>query len=54
VLLARQVGREAAEEIMTTAEMLRREGRIEGKLEGLRVALGAPPREGSACSMSAA
>ena len=33
-LLARQVGREAAEEIMTTAEMLRREGRREGKAEG--------------------
>ena len=30
-LLARQVGREAAEEIMTTAEMLRREGRSEGR-----------------------
>jgi hypothetical protein len=50
-LLARQVGREAAEEIMTTAEMLRREGerrgeargklegKIEGKLEGKREAL---------------
>jgi hypothetical protein len=33
-LLARQVGREAAEEIMTTAEMLRREGRDEGRREG--------------------
>jgi hypothetical protein len=33
-LLARQVGREAAEEIMTTAEMLRREGRREGEASG--------------------
>jgi hypothetical protein len=33
-LLARQVGREAAEEIMTTAEMLRREGRDQGRQEG--------------------
>lgn len=33
-LLARQVGREAAEEIMTTAEMLRREGRAQGRREG--------------------
>jgi hypothetical protein len=33
-LLARQVGREAAEEIMTTAEMLRREGRDQGRREG--------------------
>jgi hypothetical protein len=42
-LLARQVGREAAEEIMTTAEMLRREGeargKAEGKVEGKREAL---------------
>src|SRR3954469_13445642 len=33
-LLARQVGRDAAEEIMTTAEMLRREGKAQGKAEG--------------------
>ena len=33
-LLARQVGREAAEEIMTTAEMLRREGEARGKATG--------------------
>jgi hypothetical protein len=33
-LLARQVGREAAEEIMTTAEMLRREGEARGKVQG--------------------
>jgi len=33
-LLARQVGRKAAEEIMTTAEMLRREGRLEGEAKG--------------------
>ena len=42
-LLARQVGREAAEEIMTTAEMLRREGEARGeargKIEGKREAL---------------
>jgi len=46
-LLARQVGREAAEEIMTTAEMLRREGeargkaqgKVEGRLEGKRETL---------------
>jgi predicted transposase YdaD len=38
-LLARQVGREAAEEIMTTAEMLRREGKIEGKIEALLLLL---------------
>ena len=36
VLLAREVGREAAEEIMTTAEMLRREGRDQGRQEGRR------------------
>jgi hypothetical protein len=35
-LLARQVGREAAEEIMTTAEMLRREGRREGEARGVK------------------
>jgi hypothetical protein len=35
-LLARQVGREAAEEIMTTAEMLRREGMKEGEVLGKR------------------
>ena len=34
VLLARQVGREAAEEIMTTAEMLRREGEARGEARG--------------------
>ncbi len=39
VLLARQVGREAAEEIMTTAEMLRREGEARGKVQGKREAL---------------
>jgi hypothetical protein len=33
-LLARQVGREAAEEIMTTAEMLRREGEARGVKKG--------------------
>ncbi len=33
-LLARQVGRETAEEIMTTAEMLRREGKAQGRAEG--------------------
>jgi hypothetical protein len=33
-LLARQVGREAAEEIMTTAEMLRREGEARGEAKG--------------------
>ena len=33
-LLARQVGREAAEEIMTTAEMLRREGETRGVKKG--------------------
>jgi hypothetical protein len=33
-LLARQVGGKTAEEIMTAAERLRREGRQEGKLEG--------------------
>lgn len=38
-LLARQVGREAAEEIMTTAEMLRREGEARGKVMGKREAL---------------
>ena len=38
-LLARQVGREAAEEIMTTAEMLRREGMKEGKVLGKRGSL---------------
>jgi len=42
-LLARQVGREAAEEIMTTAEMLRREGEARGeargKVQGKREAL---------------
>ena len=35
-LLARQVGREAAEEIMTTAEMLRREGEARGEVKGKR------------------
>ena len=35
-LLAQQVGRKTAEEIMTTAEMLRREGRQEGRQEGLQ------------------
>jgi hypothetical protein len=34
-LLARQVGRKTAEEIMTTAEMLRREGRKEGEARGV-------------------
>jgi hypothetical protein len=34
-LLARQLGREAAEEIMTTAEMLQREGEARGKREML-------------------
>ena len=34
-LLTRQVGRKEAEEMMTTAERLRREGRIEGKIEHL-------------------
>jgi hypothetical protein len=38
-LLARQVGCEAAEEIMTTAEMLRREGEARGKVQGKREAL---------------
>ena len=38
-LLARQVGREAAEEIMTTAEMLRREGEARGEVRGKRGAL---------------
>jgi hypothetical protein len=42
-LLARQVGREAAEEIMTTADMLRREGEArglqKGELLGKRAAL---------------
>jgi predicted transposase YdaD len=38
-LLARQVGRKAAEEIMTTAELLRREGRDQGRQEGKREAL---------------
>ncbi len=38
-LLARQVGREAAEEIMTTAEMLRREGVKKGEVLGKRGAL---------------
>ncbi len=38
-LLARQVGWKAAEEIMTTAEMLRREGEAKGKIEGKREAL---------------
>lgn len=38
-LLARQVGRETAEEIMTTAEMLRREGEARGKVQGKREAL---------------
>ena len=38
-LLARQVGREAAEEIMTTAEMLRREGKAQGEVTGKRSAL---------------
>jgi hypothetical protein len=33
-LLVRQVGREAAEEIMTTAEMLRREGETRGVKKG--------------------
>jgi hypothetical protein len=33
-LLARQVGRKAAEEIMTTAEMLRREGEARGEARG--------------------
>jgi hypothetical protein len=33
-LLARQVGREAAEEIMTTAELLRREGEARGEARG--------------------
>lgn len=33
-LLARQVGREAAEEIMTTADMLRREGEVRGEARG--------------------
>jgi len=34
-LLVRQLGRRQAEEIMTTAEMLRREGKAEGKREAL-------------------
>ena len=38
-LLARQVGRETAEEIMTTAEMLRREGEARGKVQGKRETL---------------
>jgi hypothetical protein len=38
-LLARQVGREVAEEIMTTAEMLRREGMKQGEVQGRRDAL---------------
>jgi hypothetical protein len=38
-LLARQVGRKAAEEIMTTAEMLRREGEARGEVKGKRGAL---------------
>jgi hypothetical protein len=33
-LLARQIGREEAEKMLTTAEMLRREGRDEGRREG--------------------
>jgi hypothetical protein len=33
-LLVRQVGREVADEMLTTAEMLRREGRAEGRAEG--------------------
>jgi hypothetical protein len=36
---ARQVGREVAEEIMTTAEMLRREGEARGKREALLLLL---------------
>ena len=35
-LLARQVGREVAEEIMTTAEMLRREGEARGEARGVK------------------
>jgi hypothetical protein len=35
-LLAGQVGREVADEMLTTAEMLRREGRAEGRAEGKR------------------
>ena len=38
-LLSRQVGREAAEEIMTTAERLRREGMREGEARGKRAVL---------------
>jgi predicted transposase/invertase (TIGR01784 family) len=38
-LLARQVGRRKAEEMLTTAEMLRREGRREGEIVGKRSAL---------------
>jgi hypothetical protein len=38
-LLARQVGREEAEKMLTTAEMLRREGEARGKAEGKREAL---------------
>jgi len=38
-LLAREVGREAAEEIMTTAEMLRREGEARGKRGALLLQL---------------
>jgi hypothetical protein len=35
-LLARQIGREAAEAIMTTAEMLRREGEARGEAKGIK------------------
>jgi Putative transposase, YhgA-like len=38
-LLARQVGRAAAEEIMTTAELLRREGEARGEVKGKRETL---------------
>ena len=38
-LLARQLGREEAEKMLTTAERLRREGRAEGRIEGKREAL---------------
>src|SRR5262245_12768080 len=38
-LLARQLGREAAEEIMTTADMLRREGEVLGKRGALLLQL---------------
>jgi hypothetical protein len=38
-LLARQVGRKVAEDVMTTAEMLRNEGQVQGKREVLLLQL---------------